>query len=196
MARQKKCVICNELIVDEEGVPYKGRFAHQKCFNNAIKTLQQDKSKQIDKVAEKKKVGRKARPKAELKEALSEEEYEKKQKYYKYLRQIVGNDELSAKTYALTEDYIRRYEFTYETMQQTLVYLHEIIEKDLVGDVVGLIPYYYSEAMQYYDAISKVVELNEGIDISQMYKEKTIIVQPKRRRIKQIDIESIGKEVD
>ena len=50
--------------------------------------------------------------------------------------------------------------------------------------------------MQYYDAISKVVELNEGIDISQMYKEKTIIVQPKRRRIKQIDIESIGKEVD
>ena len=47
MARQKKCVICNELIVDEEGVPYKGRFAHQKCFNNAIKTLQQDKSKQI-----------------------------------------------------------------------------------------------------------------------------------------------------
>ena len=59
MARQKKCIICNELIVDEQGVPYKGRYAHQKCFNIAIKTLQKDKSEQIDKVAEKKKVGRK-----------------------------------------------------------------------------------------------------------------------------------------
>ena len=195
MARQKKCIICNELIIEEQGVPYKGRFAHQKCFNIAIKTLQKDKSEQIEKVA-KKKVGRKAKPRAELKEALSEEEYEKKQQYYKYLRKIIGENELSAKVYALTEDYIRRYDFTYENMQQTLVYLHEIIEKDLVGDVVGLIPYYYSEAMQYYDAINKVVEFNEGIDISKMYKEKTIIVQPKRRRIKQIDIESIGKEVD
>ena len=53
MARQKKCIICNELIVDEQGVPYKGRYAHQKCFNIAIKTLQKDKSEQIDNGAEK-----------------------------------------------------------------------------------------------------------------------------------------------
>lgn len=194
MARQKKCVICNELIVDEQGVPYKGRYAHQKCFNIAIKTLQKDKSEQINKVAEQKKVGRKAKPKAELKEALSEEDYEKKQQYYKYLRGLV--DEVSAKIYALTEDYIKRYEFTYEGMYKTLFYLHEIVEKDLTGDVVGIIPYYYTEAMQYYEAINKVVELNENVDISNMYKKKTIMVQPKKRKIKQIDIESIGKEVD
>lgn len=194
MARQKKCVICNELIVDEQGVLYKGRYAHQKCFNIAIKTLQKDKSEQINKVAEQKKVGRKAKPKAELKEALSEEDYEKKQQYYKYLRGLV--DEVSAKIYALTEDYIKRYEFTYEGMYKTLFYLHEIVEKDLTGDVVGIIPYYYTEAMQYYEAINKVVELNENVDISNMYKKKTIIVQPKKRKIKQIDIESIGKEVD
>lgn len=196
MARQRKCVICSELIVDEQGVPYKGRYAHQKCFNIAMKTLQKDKNKQIDKIAEKKKVGRKARPKAELKEALSEEEYEKKQQYYKYLRQLIEENELSAKVYALTEDYIKRYEFTYESMYQTLVYLHEIVEKDLTGDVVGIIPYYHSEAMQYYESINKVAELNKNIDISNMYKEKTIIIQPRKRKIKQIDIESIGKGVD
>ena len=195
MARQKKCIICNELIVDEQGVPYKGRYAHQKCFNIAIKTLQKDKSEQIDKVAEKKKVGRKAKPKAELKEALSEEEYEKKQQYYKYLRELVNENELSAKIYALTEDYIKRYEFTYESMYKTLVYLHEIIEKDLTGDVIGIVPYYHTEAMQYYESVDKLEEHNESMDISNMYKEKTIIVQPKRRKIKQIDIQSIGKEV-
>ncbi len=196
MARQRKCVICNELIVDEQGVPYKGRYAHQKCFNIAMKTLQKDKNKQIDKIAEKKKVGRKARPKAELKEALSEEEYEKKQQYYKYLRQLIEENELSAKVYALTEDYIKRYEFTYESMYQTLVYLHEIVEKELTGDVVGIIPYYYSEAMQYYESINKVAELNKDIDVSNMYKEKTIVIQPRKRKIKQIDVESIGKGVD
>ena len=86
MAARRKCVICNEPIVDEDGVPYKGHYAHKKCFNIAIKTLQKEKTEQIDKVATKKKVGRKARPQAELKEALSEEEYAKKQQYYKYLR--------------------------------------------------------------------------------------------------------------
>lgn len=191
----RKCVICNELL-DEQGVPYKGRYAHQKCFNIAMKTLQKDKNKEIDKVAEKKKVGRKAKPKAELKEALSEEEYQKKQQYYKYLRQLLDGEELSAKIYALTEDYIERYKFSYESMYQTLVYLHEIIEKELTGDIVGIIPYYHSEAAQYYESVNKVTELNKDIDISKMYKEKTIIIQPKKRKIKQIDIESIGKGVD
>lgn len=191
----RKCVICNE-ILDEQGVQYKGRYAHQKCFNIAMKTLQKEKNKEIDKVAEKKKVGRKAKPKAELKEALSEEEYRKKQQYYNYLRGLIDGQELSAKIYALTEDYIERYKFTYESMYKTLVYLHEIIEKELTGDVVGIIPYYHSEAAQYYESIDKVAELNKDIDISKMYKEKTILIQPKKKKIKQIDIESIGKGVD
>ena len=191
----RKCVICNE-ILDEQGVQYKGRYAHQKCFNIAMKTLQKEKNKEIDKVAEKKKVGRKAKPKAELKEALSEEEYRKKQQYYNYLRGLIDGQELSAKIYALTEDYIERYKFTYESMYKTLVYLHEIIEKELTGDVVGIIPYYHSEAAQYYESIDKVAEFNKDIDISQMYKEKTILIQPQKKKIKQIDIESIGKGVD
>ena len=191
----RKCVICNE-ILDEQGVQYKGRYAHQKCFNIAMKTLQKEKNREIDKVAEKKKVGRKAKPKAELKEALSEEEYRKKQQYYNYLRGLIDGQELSAKIYALTEDYIERYKFTYESMYKTLVYLHEIIEKELTGDVVGIIPYYHSEAAQYYESIDKVAEFNKDIDISQMYKEKTILIQPKKKKIKQIDIESIGKGVD
>lgn len=191
----RKCVICNE-ILDEQGVQYKGRYAHQKCFNIAMKTLQKEKNREIDKVAEKKKVGRKAKPKAELKEALSEDEYRKKQQYYNYLRELIDGQELSAKIYALTEDYIERYKFTYESMYKTLVYLHEIIEKELTGDVVGIIPYYHSEAAQYYESIDKVAEFNKDIDISQMYKEKTIPIQPKKKKIKQIDIESIGKGVD
>lgn len=194
MAARRKCVICNEPIVGEDGVPYKGRYAHKKCFNIAIKTLQKEKTEQIDKASKKKRTGKKARPKAELKEALSEEEYAKKQKYYKYLKSLIEGEELNTKVYVLTEDYIKRYGFTYESMYKTLVYLHEIIEKDLTGDVIGIVPYYHTEAMQYYESVDKLEEHNESMDISNMYKEKTIIVQPKRRKIKQIDIQSIGKE--
>lgn len=191
----KKCVICNESIIDEQGVPYKGRYAHQKCFNIAIKTLQKDKT---DKVVEKSKTSNRkiAKPKAELKEALSEEDYAKKKQYFEYLRTLVTDEELSAKTYALSDDYIKRYGFTYDSMYQTLVYLHEIIEKDLVGDVVGLIPYYYTEAQKYFVSIQRIEEVNKDMDMTQMYKEKVIKVQPRRRKIKQIDIESIGNEVD
>lgn len=191
----KKCVICNEPIIGEEGVPYKGRFAHQKCFNIAIKTLQKVKT---DKVIEKaKKTNRKvAKPKAELKEALSEEEYAKKKHYFEYLRTLVTDKKLSAKTYALTDDYLKRYGFTYDSMYQTLYYLHEIIEKDLVGDVVGLIPYYHTEAQRYFESIQRVEEVNKDVDITQMYKERVIRVQPRKRKIKQINIESIGNGVD
>lgn len=192
----KKCIICGEPITDEQGVPYKGRYAHSKCFNIAIKALQKDKTDKIKESTQKKKTGRKARPKAELKEAMSEEEYEKKQNYYKYLRSIVEENELSVKTYALTEDYIKRYSFTYDSILQTLIYLHEIKEKDLTGNIVGLIPYYHTEAQRYYDSINKVAELNKDKNISDMYHEKTIIIQPKKRKIKQIDIKSIGKGVD
>lgn len=196
MAARRKCVICNEPIVDEDGVPYKGRYAHTKCFNIAIKTLQKDKTEQIDKIATKKKVGGKAKPLAELKEALSEEEYANKRQYYNYLRSLTEGEELSAKVYAVTEDYIKRYGFTYESMYKTLVYLHEIIEKDLVGDVVGIIPYYHTEAIQYYKSVDRLNEHNENMDISNMYKEKTIIIHPKKRKIKQIDIQSIVEGVD
>lgn len=196
MGRYKKCIICDESIIGEQGVPYKGRYAHQKCFNIAVKALQKNKIEQIDEIIKKKKEKNIKKPKAELKEDLSEEEYKKKKQYYEYLRGIVNENELNAKIYALTEDYIKRYNFTYENMHKTLIYLKEIVEKDLTGDVVGIIPYYYSEAMRYYETVNNVAQHNENIDISKMYKEKTIVVQPKQRKIKQIDIESIRKEVD
>lgn len=192
---QKKCVICNELITDEPGVPYKGRYAHQKCFNIAIKTLQKDKEEKIVKKTDGKK-NKSPKPRAELKQALSEEEYAEKKKYFEYLRKLTLEEKLSAKVYALTDDYIKRYAFTFTTMYNTLVYLHEIIEKDLTGDVIGLIPYYHTEAQKYFDSVKRVEEVNRDIDVSHMYKEKTIKIQPRKRKIKQIDIESIGNEVE
>lgn len=192
---KRKCTICGEWIEDNtQSIPYKGKYAHTLCFNTALKVIKKDKDDKLKEKAETKKRAKAApKPKAELKDAVSEEEYAEKKQYYQYLRELI-NDELSAKVYALTDQYISRYSFTFKEMYQTLVYLHEIVEKDLVGDIVGLIPYYYDQAQHYYKDLEKVSESNKNIDISKMYKGKVVVIQPKKRIIPQIDIGSIGKE--
>lgn len=190
---KRKCVVCGEYIVDEEGVPYKGRYAHSKCFQIVVKTLHTNKQEEIkEKTKEgKKRANTNSKIKAELKEALDEEEYKNKTEYYDYLRMLLDTEHLSAKIYVVTEDYIKRYGFNFKGMKQTLVYLKEIIEKDLVGDVVGLIPYYYTQAIAFYQSIEDIKKQNENKSTVEMYDLKVIKIKPKQRKIKQIDIELI-----
>lgn len=200
MAGKRKCICCGKYIgTDEKSVPYKNRYAHIKCFQDTLKSMQKEKAQQLsDKASEKKsktKTKSSPKPKAELKDAVSEEEYAEKKQYYQYLRSLI-HGEMSAKIYALSDQYISRYNFTFKNMYQTLVYLNEIIEKELDGDVVGLIPYYYTEAEKYYNSITNIEENNKNVDTSTMYQEKIIYIQPKTRKNKQIDISSIGKEED
>ena len=189
---KRKCIVCGEWIENNsQSIPYKGKWSHEKCFQIAVKAIKKDKD---EKLAEKTKSKAKStpKPKAELKDAVSEEEYAEKKQYYQYLRELI-DDELSAKVYALSDQYVSRYNFTFKEMYQTLVYLHEIVEKELVGDIVGLIPFYLSEAQNYFKSIEQVKEVNKNIDISKMYKEKIVRIQPKKRIVKQLNIEDIGK---
>ena len=194
MAVKHKCALCNTYIDNpSDEVPYKNRFVHRTCMNASLKAIKKDKDEKLaQKAKESKRRKSTPKPRAELKDAVSEEEYADKKQYYQYLRELI-NEELSAKVYALSDQYVSRYNFTFKEMYQTLVYLHEIIEKELVGEVVGLIPYYFTEAQNYFKSIEQVEEANKDIDISKMYKEKVIRIQPKKRIVKQIDIESIGK---
>lgn len=187
----KKCVICGEPITDETGVPYKQRYAHQKCFNIAIKTLQGDKAEKLEAKNNKKKTTR-AKPKAELKDCLSEEEYKYKTEFYNYVRNLTGDNQNSAKVYALSDNYIKRYGFTFEGMYNTIKYLNEYTDKTITGDIIGIIPYYYDEAQAYFKTISIIEEKNNSKNISSMYNIKTIKIPSfSHKRIKQIDIRKI-----
>lgn len=190
-----KCVLCGQLISDKDfttAVPYKGRKAHLSCFNTAMKTLKKENDSLLEeKAKEAKKRSNSPKPKVELKGAMSEEEYAEKKAYYDYLKQLVVGD-LQSKTYALTESYIAKYGFTWQGLYNTLVYLNEIKQMDLKGDVVGLLPYIYSEAQEYMDSVKAVSDSNKGIDVSQMYQHQTIQIKPRPRRLKLLDIESVG----
>jgi len=196
MSRPKKCVLCGEVILPTEScVPYKHRYAHSKCFNDAMRTLSNGKKKQLQTAAESKKK-KMNKPQAQLKEGMSEEEYAKKKKYYNYLQSLVEDGDLTAKQFAVSEKYIERYNFNFEGMYNTLVYLNEILEKDLTGDVVGIIPYYYNEANQFYEELTAIEVNNTNINLQTLYPTKHVYIKPIKKRFKELDIEEIGVNND
>ena len=196
MARLKKCVCCGEAIeTNEVSVAYKKGYAHQRCFNASIKALTKDKSEKLEKKTQSKKT-KTSKPTIEVKDAVSEEEHKEKIQYYGYLRQLLDVEKLPAKIYVVSEDYIKKYAFTYLSMYQTLVYMNEILEKELDGDIVGLIKYYHTDAELFYKQLNDIDEHNKDVNISDMYVEKTVPYHfRKRNYTKQVDILSIGQGV-
>ena len=190
VGKQRICPICNEPIsADEPEIKYKTRYVHQRCFNIQMKNIDAQKKKELKVKAEEKKVKKRTtKPKAELKDAVSEEDYQEKKRFYEKIRSLTGEDSLPTKIYALVDKYISRYAYTFKGMYQTLIYL-ELQDKELTGDVVGLIPYYYSDAEKYYSDVDNLEKQMKNVDIGQMYKEKVIVIKPKQRVPKQLDFD-------
>lgn len=194
----KKCLLCGEVILATEPfVPYKGKYAHEHCFNKTIKQIGQAKKATLNAKECQNKKGRP--PKTvdkkltEIKDGLSEEEFAKKKQYYNYLQMLLSGNQLTVKHFTVSEKYIEQYSFTFEGMYQTLVYLNEIIHKELVGDIVGIIPYYYNEAMMFFTELNEIENNNKKIDITKLYPERIVRSNRKPRNIKQLDIENIGE---
>ena len=189
----KKCVICNQTIKpDEETIPFKNRTAHLVCFNVHMKAIG-DKNKEtktdLNKKTKPKVTKSKAKPKIELKDPVSEADYQEKKSFYEYLRQIL-DDDISTKTYAVVSKMMGQYDyFTFTTMELTLRYIKDIKGREVKGDMVGLIPFYYDEAQEYFKEVKSVEEKNKDKNINQMYKETVIRIKPKQRVIKQLDFD-------
>lgn len=191
--RKRVCVLCGLTIEDNnDSIPYKNRYAHIACFRAAAKAIHVDKTEKVKKKEVEKKTKPVSKPKAELKDALSDEEYIQKQLYYDYLCKTTGIAELPVKIYALTENYIKKYDFTFQGLYATLTYMHNILEKEFGEDIVGLIPYYYTEAQAHYKAVKSVGDRNKDVNTEGMYKKKTVYINPKQKKIKQLDITTIG----
>ena len=191
--RKRVCVLCGLTIEDNnDSIPYKNRYAHIACFRAAAKAIHVDKTEKVKKKEAEKKTKPASKPKAELKDALSDEEYIQKNLYYDYLCKTTGIAELPVKIYALTENYIKKYNFTFQGLYATLTYMHNILEKEFGEDIVGLVPYYYTEAQAHYKAVKSVGDRNKDINTEGMYKKKTVYINPKQKKIKQLDITTIG----
>lgn len=183
-----KCMVCGQQIEKSEAIPYKNRYVHEQCFNSlaAMATKPQPAKKKT------KKADKKVKAPA-IKLPVSEEEYSEKKSFFNLLKEISKIDRLGAKEYKISSDMAERYGFTWQGMEDTLRYLTEIQERELNDGGLGLIPYYYEEAQNFYQSLKEIEKRNEGIVLEDLYKTKTIRMKSKPHTdTKLIDIAGIG----
>lgn len=135
MARVK-CFFCGEYF-DREKEPCvkvkERRYAHQACFNNQDAQLIQEEKD--------------------------------KDMFYKYVKHIYGANYNYMMINKQAESFIKEYGYTWSGMAGTLHWFYDInhgsVEDGHGG--VGIIPYVYDQAKEYYLTISKAEEKNKEV---------------------------------
>ena len=185
---KRKCRICGEWIEDKsDSVPYKKGYCHTKCFNVAMKVVTVEKNKEVAAKA------KTPKPQKELKDGLSEEEFNQKKQLCDYLRGLTGKD-LPVKTYKLIEDYQKKYKMTFSKIEEDLRYFYGVKENKVEGDAIGIVPYIHTEAQEYYESLRDTYASNENIEnVQDMFSNKKIEVKIDLSVEKpQIDLSQLG----
>ena len=110
---------------------------------------------------------------ADKKEAEKTQEERDKEALEKYIMKLLDEPYLSARVKKQIKDYQEQYKYTYSGMLKSLIWFYEIkknpIEK--ANQSLGIIPYVYNEACNYYYNIYLAQNANKSIDIEK-YKPK------------------------
>lgn len=154
-----KCPYCNKEFdtIQEEFVQLGRRYAHKSCFDNAGGASPYKKdSKPIKKKA--------AAADSDLKE-LKE-----------YINELYGNSANWAMITKQIKTFQKEYNYTYSGMLKTLKYFYEIKggSKEKSNGTIGILPYIYQEAFQYYYGIYQAQQINSNKEIKKSIKNVTI----------------------
>ena len=150
-----KCLICEKQFDanSEEFVKVGRRYAHKSCYENKEQNKTQDQKDA---------------------EALDE-----------YIKKLFNEKYVSARIKKQIKDYKEQYGFTTSGILRSLVYFYEIqgnsIEQANGG--IGIVPYIYNNAKEYYYKIWLASQANEGKDV-QSYKPQVVeirITPPERK---------------
>lgn len=193
---RRKCVFCEKWIgSDEEFVPFKSRYVHKDCFNIIMRNNMRQEKERVKTVAKEKKKTNTKKPKLELKNEVSEEEYKEKVMYYNKVRELMKVDQLEARIYALSERYISKYGFTWMGMYNTLKYFFEVLGNDNYTECVFIIPYNYTNAETFYSNIETNEKIiNEEKNIAAVTVKRKVTWKKKEDTSQLIDIGKIGCE--
>lgn len=104
-----------------------------------------------------------------------------KDDFFKYLCLVLGLKAPGPRIYSQANSFITKYHFTYAGMQRALYYLYEVKKhKDpysIENKTIGLIPYCYEEAQNYFDRVEVKREQAETINKIAQANEKIINVK-------------------
>lgn len=175
---KRKCVICSNWIEKEdETVPYKNRLAHVQCFNSMMKMAVKSNS---EKKAVKSKKAKKINPKSTvLGDCLTEEESKQKRSLISYIEELFG-EKANAKTYTQIKNLMRDYPyFTYVGLEQSIRFFYEIKENPITNQGLGIVPYVYDQAQEYFKNLGEVQSHNASIsNVNELYAHKKVRIAP------------------
>lgn len=175
---KRKCVICSNWIEKgDETVPYKNRLAHVQCFNSMMKMAVKSNS---ERKAVKSKKAKKINPKsAVLGDCLTEEESKQKRSLISYIEELFG-EKANAKTYTQIKNFMRDYPyFTYVGLEQSIRFFYEIKENPITNQGLGIVPYVYDQAQEYFKNLGEVQSHNASIsNVNELYAHKKVRIAP------------------
>ena len=108
--------------------------------------------------------------------------------FFDYTKNLFGEDYNYVLTKKLAERYVKENHYTYSGMLKTLKWYYEkqgnSIEKS--NGSIGIIPYIYKQASEYYFALYKAQLVNQEKDFSNftMNKEKIVNIESPRTYVK------------
>lgn len=102
-------------------------------------------------------------------------------KLFEYIMTLYNESFVDPAKQKSIKNMIDNYGFTYSGIHGTLAYIYEVRKmKPQESNYLGIVPYYYTKAKEYYEELKRVQEINAAKDIEN-YKPKEIVVKRKER---------------
>lgn len=120
-------------------------------------------------------------------EAEKTQEERDEEDFYKYAQKIFGDDYNFLMTQKLAKQYIKENKYTYSGMLKSLIWFYEVQHNttDKANGSIGIIPYIYNKARDYYYSLYLAKLANEEKDVSKYIpKETTIEIESPRVWVK------------
>ena len=150
-----KCKYCGK-IFDRDKIPFKQisaqRYAHYEC---AVAAENLKKQEDIDK-----------------------EELEN------YIKKLLNEDFISPRVRKQINSFIEQYNYTYSGMRKALIYFYEVKgnDKSKANGGIGIIPYCYKQAYDYYYSLWLAKQKNEDKDITTYVPQTKVVKIPVPQR--------------
>ena len=92
-----------------------------------------------------------------------------KEELEKYIMKLLNEEFISPRVKKQINSYIEQYNYTYSGMKKALIYFYEVKKNDptKANGGVGIIPYCYKQAYDYYYSLWLANQKNENKDINQ-----------------------------
>lgn len=152
-----KCKYCNK-VFDTNLVPFvkptSNRYAHKECYEAFIKK--------------------------------QEQEEQDKQDLYSYLDKLFKGSYNMAGVNTYLKKFREDYGYTYSGIKKALVYFYEVKGNSLekANGNIGIVPYVYKDAFNYYYTLWEAKEKNKDKEIENyLPEEKVIVITPPERKI-------------